>query len=135
MALIEWDDSCSVGVKLIDEQHKILFAIINKLFAAMKDGQESSLIGGILKELSDYVDFHFGEEERYFNEFGYGKKDEHIVLHKIYIDKIRSFLDSFAQDDKFVSFKVLDFLEDWILGHIKIEDKKYSECFNQHGLE
>ncbi len=135
MALIEWKDSYSVGVKIIDEQHKQLFAYINALYSAMKDGSDKEILSKVLDDLARYVDVHFSAEEKYFVEFNYEKKDEQIAQHKMYTDKIRSFQEGFKKNQEFIlSFEVIDFIEDWILNHVTGEDKKYTKCFNEHGL-
>jgi hemerythrin len=131
-SLIEWKDSYSVGVELIDEQHKKLFSHINDLYLAMKEARDKEIISGLLDRLADYASYHFTAEEKYFEEFGYEKKVEHIAYHKQYIEKIKSFQKN--QNQSFLSYDIVDFLEDWILVHIATEDKKYTRCFNDHGL-
>ena len=63
MPLIEWNDTYSVGIKIIDEQHKKFFSIINTLFDAMKEGKGDELVETVLKELQDYVIYHFQSED------------------------------------------------------------------------
>ncbi len=132
--LIEWKDSYSVGVKQIDEQHKKLFAHINDLYSAMQEAKDNKMLGKLLDDLSDYVDYHFGTEEKYFEEFKYPEKDKHLAQHKVYTDKIKSFRDDYGNKQNLLSFSVIDFLEDWILTHVTGEDKKYTKCFNDNGL-
>jgi hemerythrin len=120
MNLIEWKDSYSVGVKSIDDQHQKLFRIINELFMAIKESRQSEAMGGT--------------EEKYFEEFGYEKKAEHKAMHQVYVGKIKSFQDEFDKNNAFISHEMLDFLEDWIIYHVTSEDKKYSQCFRDHGL-
>jgi hypothetical protein len=43
MALMDWNQSYSVGVLKIDSQHTLLFGILNDLHAAMMKGQAQSL--------------------------------------------------------------------------------------------
>lgn len=132
--LIEWKDSYSVGVNFIDEQHKKLFLYINEFYQAMRDNKDKEILGKVIADLADYVDTHFSTEEKLFEKFNYEGRDEHIALHKQYVDKIKSFQDGYAKNQMFLSFEIIDFLEDWILKHINSEDKKYTKCFNEHGL-
>lgn len=37
MALLEWEDSLAVGIDEIDEQHKSLFSMIQKLHGCIRD--------------------------------------------------------------------------------------------------
>jgi len=45
MALMTFGQSYSVGVQSIDSQHKVLFEIVNELYAAMMKGQAKNLTG------------------------------------------------------------------------------------------
>jgi hemerythrin len=136
MAQIIWDDSFSVGVGLIDTQHKKLFSILNELDRAVNEQQDEdpALLEKIVFDLHAYVDFHFGEEEKYFKKFNYQQIDQHQAQHKIYEEKIQEFHNNYLSDKTGLSRDILIFLEDWIQGHIKTIDKKYTKCFNDHGL-
>ncbi len=134
MTLIKWEDSYSVGVKFIDEQHKKLFSILNELYTKMKKGDDKLILSNIFGDLEKYVEIHFSAEEKYFDEFNYIDKEMHIAQHKIYIDKIKTFQKNYKEKKDFLSFEILDFLEDWILNHVTGIDKKYTKCFNDNGL-
>jgi len=133
MDLIHWTDEYSVGVKMIDTQHQKIVKIINKLNNLIEKDTISSALNEIFDELADYAKYHFSTEEKYFHEFDYKLTEEHEKMHKYYIEKI----EQFKQDNKLDiknAFVVLDFLEDWWIGHINGADKKYTKCFNEHGL-
>jgi len=136
MDFIIWDQSFSVGVKLIDEQHKKLFGMINKLHKTVKNinSWEAEPLENIILDLAAYVDFHFKTEEKYFAEFGYEKTEEHTAQHNFYEEKVRDFKRQYDERGEIVGGEVLVFLEDWIKGHIKVKDKEYTKCFNEHGL-
>ncbi len=130
MVFIEWDQSYSVGVKLIDSQHKRLFALINDFHEAKTN------LDQVLQDLLSYIDFHFRTEEKFFHEFGYEKIEEHSKMHKFYEDKIREIYKRCLQekvDEGKISLEIEDFIRDWIIHHIKVSDKEYTECFHKHG--
>lgn len=131
MAFIDWDQSYSVGVELIDHQHQRLFVLINNFHAAKTNLEQ------VLQDLLSYVDFHFKTEERYFDQFGYEKTTEHRTQHKFYEDKIKELYARCMQekiDEDKISVEMEGFIRDWIAQHIKISDKDYSHCFIEHGL-
>lgn len=136
MDFITWDESFSVGVKLIDAQHQKLFAMINKLHKEVKNisNGEFEPLENIILQLAAYVDFHFRTEEKYFVKFDYERTDEHIRQHKMYEDKIREFNERYKKGEEKLGDEILLFLEHWIMNHIKISDKDYTECFHDHGL-
>lgn len=138
MDFIKWDESFSVGVKLIDAQHQKLFKMINTLHNSLKkiENGGSEPLENVILQLAAYVDFHFKTEEKYFHEFDYEKTKEHEAQHKFYEDKIKEFNDKYQKGavEEEVGVEVLKFLEEWIMKHIKVNDKEYTKCFNEHGL-
>lgn len=138
MDFIKWDESFSVGVRIIDAQHQKLFSLINNLHNNIKrtDSEEPEPLENIILELAAYVDFHFHFEEKYFEEFNYEKTEDHKKQHKFYEDKIKEFNEKYnkGEGEGEVEEEILAFLEDWIKTHIKIKDREYTKCFNEHGL-
>lgn len=132
--LLVWEESNSVGVKEIDEQHKKIFGMINELYSEMKSGKDKEFLSRLIDGLLDYAKYHFSTEEKYFNEFDYEGKEMHIDRHHQYVDKILQFEKEYEKKKEFLSYDILDFLEDWWLKHINGVDKKYTDCFHEHGL-
>ena len=61
---IPWSEDLSVGLEEIDEQHKILINLINRLFnEAILKRADKALISDILDELIQYTIVHFAVEE------------------------------------------------------------------------
>ena len=130
---IKWSDEYSVGLKEIDEQHKKLIAIINKLYQAFTDRVENEVLGEILNDMAEYTDYHFKTEELYFLRFNYPDKEEHIKKHKIYVDKIKSFKEDFEKERK-ITYSVMNFLSKWIVEHIQGTDPDYVPLFKKNGV-
>lgn len=131
MSFIEWDQSYSVSIKLIDNQHKKLFALINDFHDTKTNLDE------VLQDLLSYIDFHFKTEEKYFDKFHYEKEESHKKQHKFYEDKIRELYSRCMLekiDESKISTETEGFIKDWIVNHIKVSDKEYTNCFQQHGL-
>lgn len=134
MALIKWDESLSVGVQEIDNQHKKLVEIINELHDAMKEGKGRKLLGDIIKRMEEYTVYHFGTEEKHFVEFHYEQAESHKAEHRGFIAKVEDFQKRFSESNIELTIEVMNFLKDWLLNHIKVSDKKFTKCFNEHGL-
>ncbi|MCF6269667.1 MAG: bacteriohemerythrin [Melioribacteraceae bacterium] len=134
MDLIEWDDSYSVNVYLIDRQHQRIFEYANEYQKAVQNGKSESALRKLLDGLVEYAAVHFSTEERYFIQFNYKETEEHKREHKILTAKI---LDLSSKSRVGVSVEedeVSNFLKIWLDAHIKGTDHKYIECFNQGGL-
>ena len=65
MKRIVWDDSHSVGVDEIDQQHKDFFRIMNRLQLLQERGAPRELTINVLFELYKYADYHFASEENF----------------------------------------------------------------------
>jgi len=135
MALIQWNDSLSVKVAEIDQQHKRLIAMINELHDAMKQGKGKDVLGKIINGLSSYAVMHFSTEEKYFDRFGYPETESHKKKHVAFVKKVLEFKDGFEKGELNLTLNVMNFLSDWLKNHIMGTDKKYSQFFNEKGLK
>lgn len=134
MSIIPWSDDLSVNVKEIDEQHKAFLGILNNLYKIMMEPESASGVKDILRQLEAYADFHFATEEKYFDKFNYELAAEHKEEHRKLIAKVKEFLKRVDVEGDRVVLELLDFLGDWLVGHLSEQDKKYIKCFNEHGL-
>lgn len=131
---LEWKKDHSVGVEEIDEQHKQLIKIMNRLYEAINNMKTKEELGGILGELVSYARYHFSTEEKYFDMFGFEFSDEHKKEHQKFKEKIITIQKQFKGNEIKISFDLSEFLEDWLVDHLMIQDMKYVECFKEHGL-
>jgi hemerythrin len=134
MAFIEWNDRFSVNVESIDDQHKQLVNLINKLYDGMKADKTKQVLGEIIDELVDYTKVHFKEEEAYFERYGYEETEEHKEEHQKFIKEIASFKKAFDSNRITVSIKVMIFLRDWLYSHILKTDKKYMQFMQMNSV-
>lgn len=135
MGLLQWNDSFSVQVEEIDNQHKVMLNMINEYYnAAMKKEPQDGLIK-LINGLEAYTIQHFDTEERYFDSFNYPDKVEHIRAHDEMKKKVTELKEQVADKKKVLSLEVGTFLIDWLANHIKGTDKKYTRCFHENGLK
>ena len=135
MALIEWEESMSVNVDEIDNQHQQLIDLINDLNDAMRERTAKEALGGIIENLTDYTVRHFSTEEKYFDKFGYPETAAHKKEHNGFIEKVAVFKEDFDRGKLMLSIEVIGFLKDWLVTHIKGADKKYGPFLNEKGLK
>lgn len=133
--MFHWDEKYSVGIQSIDNQHKEIFRILNKLLEAMKMGHGNDVTAQIIQELERYAVIHFQKEEFFFQRFNFQGSTEHITEHQNFIKKIALLKPDLKSGKITLSFELLNFLKDWIDHHILVVDKQYSECFRQNGLK
>jgi hemerythrin len=135
MANLEWNESFSVGVLEMDEQHKKLIDLINQLNEAMKVGKGSAEAGVILKGLTDYTHYHFVAEENLLEKNNYPGLLVQQSKHKAFIAKLQEFNTNMQSKDLGIGIKLNQFLKDWLVDHISGEDKKYGKFLNNKGIQ
>jgi hemerythrin len=135
MSLINWDDSFSVNIVEIDNQHKKIVELINNMADAMKIGKGKVVLGGILNELVDYTVYHFKTEEDYFEQFGYSKIETQKKEHAEFKEKVFDLKKELKVGNQFFSIEVMTFLSSWLETHIKGVDKEYTAFFNAKGIK
>lgn len=132
--LVGWDDKFRIGINSIDEQHKVLFGLINKLYQTYGKSKSRAALKTVLNELLDYTIYHFGNEEKIFQKINYEGTEKHLVQHTKFINKINDFREEFNNGDTSVALDVVHFLQDWLVTHIHKTDRAYVETFKKHGI-
>jgi hemerythrin-like metal-binding protein len=128
MSLIPWDKKFKLGIKEIDDQHRQLLGIINRLYDLFKNDKHEDLegLGQIIKEITDYSVYHFRTEEKYFKRFNYAKAAEHIKMHDQYLAKIEEWHRRYhTERDSVIFFEISNFLHKWWTYHINNADRDY----------
>jgi hemerythrin len=123
MPLINWNDSLSVGVDYIDNQHKQLVSIINRLNDAMLQDKGNDVMSQILDNLVDYTKSHFKSEEHLMRKYGYPESANHLKEHDKLTKEVIDFAENFKQGKAIITLPVLNFLKDWLNNHILKTDK------------
>ena len=133
--LIKWDPKFALGIPLIDEQHKHLVELCNKLYTEVmesraKYGNNNNILwqnalDGTLKECVNYVTTHFSSEEKLTLHVGYEQYSEHKSRHEEFTIKILETAKGFNSMSFSDAIKFCIFLYDWVLSHIAHEDKLY----------
>jgi len=127
---VKWKDEYSVGVSYIDEQHKKFLGMINKLNEACNQGEEtaSKVFKITIRDLVEYVKFHFKTEEDVLIKYKYPKVDYnlHKREHEQFMIKILEVVSDFEGGKKFVPNQTARFLKNWLLQHIMVVDKNYA---------
>jgi hemerythrin len=91
-------------------------------------------MGEILTNLIAYTATHFKTEEMYFDLYSYPEKETHKAEHKKFVETVTKFKKDFDSGNATISLEVMSFLRDWLTKHINGTDKKYTRCFNDHGM-
>ena len=134
MALIEWNESFSVGVAFFDMQHKQLISMLNELHDAIETGRGKEALEQTLQRLSGYWLMHFTAEEQKMKEFDYPDIEAHKSEHLAFTIRLKEFKETSAAGKGALPEEVLDFLKNWFVTHITGTDMKFKDFFNSSGL-
>lgn len=127
MAFVEWKESYSVGLPEIDQQHRILIDIINRLHDAMRTGSTHAKIVRVVKELLEYTNTHFGFEERMMAAAGYRHVPEHARKHRAMVAQVEAFAEGVRASRASTPLHLMEFLKGWLTNHILSTDMDYRE--------
>lgn len=120
--LVVWKKEYTLHNSVLDEQHKKLFHIINKI-SEIDDDDLKNRIKSILHDLLNYMNEHFIDEEKHMESIKYPQIDEHKKLHS----SIKQELDKLLREK--ISIYVLKtrlkiFTKKVLIDHVLVEDMK-----------
>jgi hemerythrin-like metal-binding protein len=135
MSYINWNDSLSVCIESIDEQHKKLINLINEFYENIKNNSTNDVLSLLIKGMREYTVFHFKNEENLFMLHHYPNYLQHKTEHEDFINKVKDFEDRFNNGKLIVSFEITNFLKSWLKQHIQGTDKQYTEFLIKKGVK
>jgi hemerythrin-like metal-binding protein len=133
--MIEWDDKYSVGISIIDEEHKKLIGIMNKVVALEQNSGNPKEITEVLNEMNKYAYTHFAIEEAYMVKFNYPDYENHRKEHQAFSIETMAFFDKITDSNRQLICEILEHLKNWLVHHVQGTDRKYIDCFKKHGLK
>lgn len=134
MIFMPWQDEFSVGIAVIDEQHRWLVDATNDLHNEMSASTlDRALVAEILDGLMNYTVNHFIVEEEWFQRYAYPERVVHKAMHDHLTKVVLDILTEFERGVD-VQESVLELLKNWLTHHILQEDKAYVPFFKQLGV-
>jgi hemerythrin-like metal-binding protein len=109
---------------MIDNDHRHLIDIVNKLDAAMCTGRGKAALAQMMDELITYTRSHFGREELLMKEIDYSDYTAHKAEHDKLMAEVDALQSDFQSGNIDLSYKTYLFLTSWLSHHILEEDKK-----------
>lgn len=124
---ITWTEDLTVGILEIDSQHKELFERINVLFEACNQGKGRTEISNTIAFLEDYVDVHFGTEERSMAQTQFPGRAAHVAQHVLFRKNLSTIKHQLEEEGPGIHVIILTnhMVIDWLRTHIRTLDKSY----------
>lgn len=134
MAKIVWDDSFSVGIRKLDNEHKMLIGMINKLHESGQAQGNDEVVTDLITEMTDYFHYHFATEEHYMRKYHYPDYARHCAEHEEFIERVIAFCSEDLSQSKKIVAEMADYLGEWLINHVLVTDMKYTSFFHAKGL-
>ena len=122
--LVQWTDDFSVGIPEIDDQHRGLIALVNRVYSAVINKASSSEVEEIVHALEHYTLQHFADEERYMIHARYPKFGVHKAVHDQFVERVAAEKDRLKAGFP-LDIDIVHFLRDWLINHILRMDKEF----------
>ena len=130
---VTWLDSYSMGIKVIDDQHKWLLDFVNEIFnhATGNEEEERLWFKDVVQQAVQYVKDHFVTEEKFMFVTKFPGYAEHKKSHEEFTLTVLKSVKEFEAGKRLVLEKLAYFLKDWVLTHVAVMDKQYGDYFRK----
>ena len=122
--IASWRPDLSVNVAFIDKQHQFLINLINRVHDAIENADAAEIVEALL-DMQQYTRVHFAEEEELMRKYDYPGLQNHIDLHRAFVEKTEQFLDELERNPLAVTTELSSYLMNWLMTHIQTVDADY----------
>lgn len=122
---MQWKDEFSVGVDAFDQDHKILFDLVNQFELSQTTGKSNEHVAAVLDTLVDYTKTHFKREEDMMVKYDYSGLAEHRHAHDRLAKQVEDFCKLYESGDHSIANDLIAFMNNWLQIHILEEDMDY----------
>jgi len=130
---VTWSKTYSMGVKIVDDQHKGLLNFVNDLFnhATGDEHDEREYFKSVIQQAVKYIKEHFQTEEKLMVATKFPGYMEHKKIHDEFTLTVLKSVKEFEAGKRLVLEKFAYFLKDWVLTHVAVMDVKYADYFKK----
>ncbi len=123
-SIVKWSDDLSYDVQEMDNDHKVMIELVNRMYTIASEGNSEFDIKTLLAKLAEYAILHFRREEIVMKTCQYPGFDEHVAFHH---DLEIQVFELLKQKDKSFTAteidEILQFISDWLYDHISTADQ------------
>ncbi len=123
MPQIVWNSKWKTGIKTIDEQHRHLLDLVNKLLHAQTENATDKEIEKIIFDVAQYASCHFKEEETIMKSINFPGIYEHIAEHESVQDNIVELIGLYSKNSPELTSSTVELLADWLSNHVGESDQ------------
>lgn len=121
-----WSDNFVLGLEEIDEQHRQLAEVLNRLASIYQsptrnpksDKSSQEPLTNCLNLLYGDLEHHFRSEEKLMQEVDYPDSQDHALAHLMLLAEMKKYRDRFANHDEELDPGTLNSLKTWLMTHM-----------------
>lgn len=126
MAILTWDERFLLGLPDIDQEHRILFDLINQLHDAYAAGHGGERLDVVFGVLGEYVTIHFRREEDLLRACHYPYLAPHLAAHTVFSTNVDDMFHRYRQGgNEHLVIELLATLSNWWRFHVLEDDADY----------
>ena len=132
---LEWlvfSDAHLLGVAEIDEQHRQLVRLVNRLNRAVNGDEDAGEVADLFAQLFEATRLHFDTELRYMQQYAYPATAVHDHEHKRLLDDLSRMASETTPGNELL---ILQRVKDWMLDHIHGPDRQLGHYLVRHGCQ
>jgi len=126
MLKFEWCDEYVVDGGQIDHEHRSLIRMANDVFSVGEPQEHRDRIIGLVKELYQYMETHFENEEDIMRECNYPRYPEHMAKHREILAEMNRAIRDIRGLDRYIE-NLQDMMVHWVIRHIAQDDALIGE--------
>lgn len=139
---LEWQHDWSLGIEIIDRQHRQLAVMFNKIAELyLNNGgqtdseQRSNQLHEQLNIFFDKVCEHFNDEEDLMLKANYPGHTEHAREHLMLRAELKQYIRHIEEGLDHINIGTLNSLKDWFISHIISSDKEFADFLQVHSQD
>ena len=139
---LEWQHDWSLGIEIIDRQHRQLAVMFNKIAELyLNNGgqtdseQRSNQLHEQLKIFYEKVREHFNDEEDLMLKANYPGHTEHAREHLMLRAELKQYIRHIEEGLDHINIGTLNSLKVWFISHIISSDKEFADFLQVHSQD
>jgi hemerythrin len=129
---LQWTDENSVYLPELDEEHRVIFHLLQDLRHSVVDGEANVRLELKSQHLADEVTYHFQHEERLMREARYPQMEWHKRQHAASRAQLTTLLEAIRTGKQAAIFESLEAMAKGIRDHIGIADRMAGAYLRNH---
>ncbi len=127
---VEWNDSLFLSHEPMDDDHRQMAALINKLYLSVNENFGKEATCRAAQSLLDFSRSHFDHEKRLMELHRYPDAMRHLWQHRELLDELSSLINGLEGSSANIKAETVEFIDNWFTIHLRDSDAKLAYFLN-----